>query len=245
MLNRIKALTGHKLAALDGAIGHVKDFYFDDHSWGVRFLVVDTGDWMPGRLVLLTPHALGRWDREEKVLCVNLTKDRIEQSPSIESHQPVSRQYEVDYYRYYGWPAYWDGAAMWGLGEFPVVLPPSKDELDALQARQRYRHPADRHLRSALALRGYAVAARDGPVGEVRDFLVDDLSWAIRELAVEAGHWYAGKEVLIAPAQVEGIDDDASKITLRLTQADIRETAAHHLAHAAAGDSVPKDFPRE
>ena len=244
MLQNIKALTGHKLAAFDGPIGHVKDFYFDDATWFVRYVVVDTGDWMPGRLVLLAPHALGRWDSERKVLCVNLTRHQIEHSPSIERHQPVSRQFEIDYYRYYGWPAYWEGAAMWGLVCFPAVLPPSKDAIEALQPI-RHPHRADPHLRSTNAVLGYAVAGRDGPIGELRGFMLDDKSWAIRELAVEAGPWYAGKEIFVLPDQVRGISYEDSAIQVSLTQDEIRRTVAHHVANPAPATGVAADFPRE
>src|SRR5579862_8544182 len=109
MIQSIKQLYGAKLGAVDGEIGHVKDFYFDDQNWAVRYLVADTGSWLPGRQVLLSPHALGRLGPGEKVLHVNLTRNQIEKSPSIESHKPVSRQHEEDYYQYYGWPYYWQG----------------------------------------------------------------------------------------------------------------------------------------
>ena len=104
MLRSIKQLYGDKLGASDGEIGHVKDFYFDDQNWAIRYLVADTGSWLPGRQVLISPHSLGRLDQAEKILRVNLTRKQIEDSPSIESHKPVSRQYEEEYYRYYGWP---------------------------------------------------------------------------------------------------------------------------------------------
>ncbi len=106
MLQNIKQLYGDKLAAADGEIGHVKDFYFDDESWVIRYLVVDTGSWLTGRLVLLTPHAFGKLDQSEKMLHIKLRKKQIEDSPSIESHKPVSRQFEIEYYGYYGWPPY-------------------------------------------------------------------------------------------------------------------------------------------
>ena len=93
MLRSIKQLYGNKLGASDGEIGHVKDFYFDDQNWAVRYLVADTGSWLPGRQVLISPHSLGRLDQAEKILRVNLTRKQIENSPSIESHKPVSRQY--------------------------------------------------------------------------------------------------------------------------------------------------------
>ena len=126
MLHSIKQLRGTKLGASDGVIGQLKDFYFDDRNWVVRYLVADTGNWLPGRKVLLTPHALDRLDPAGTLLSVRLTRKQIEDSPSMESHQPVSRQYEEEYYRYYGWPFYWQGNALWGMSGFPILdLPAS------------------------------------------------------------------------------------------------------------------------
>src|SRR6516225_4860227 len=123
MSRSIKQLYGLKLHASDGEIGHVKDFYFDDQKWVVRYVVADTGPWLLGRLVLIAPHALGSLDQVGAFLAVNLTRQQIENSPPIESHKPVSRQYEEEYYRYYGWPSYWTGERIWGPNAFPVVSP--------------------------------------------------------------------------------------------------------------------------
>src|SRR5271166_7106948 len=97
MLLSIKQLYGEKLGASDGEIGHVKDFYFDDQDWAVRYVVVDTGSWLPGRQVLLSPHAFGSLAPAGKTLAVNLTRKQVENSPAIELHKPVSRQYEEEY----------------------------------------------------------------------------------------------------------------------------------------------------
>jgi len=228
MLQNIKELYGHQLAASDGAIGHVKDFYFDDKSWVIRYLVADTGSWLAGRLVLLSPHAFGRFDSDGETVHVNLTRKQIENSPSIELHKPVSRQYEIEYYRYYGWPVYWDGGSIWGLGGFPVVLPPSKD---VMQARLHH-HKDDKHLQSTRAVTGYQIQTVDGAIGSVSGFMVDDKSWAIHELVVEAGHWYAGKEILISPAKIERISYERSEVFVSLTKADIQRTAEHDVAKA-------------
>ena len=230
MLQNTKELYGNKLNAADGDIGHVKDFYFDDKTWVVRYAVADTGSWLSGRLVLLSPHAFGRWDRAVKTLSVNLTRKQIENSPSIELHKPVSRQYEIDYYQYYGWPAYWNGSAMWGLGGFPVVMPPSKDQMEAQGQRH---HRADKHLQSMKAVTGYAIHATDGEIGTVSGFMVDDKSWAVCELAVEAGHWYAGKEILIPSAKIERISYTDSKVFVNLTKATIQHTADHNVVEAS------------
>jgi hypothetical protein len=199
----------------------VKDFYFDDKIWVIRYLVADTGPWLTGRLVLLSPHAFGTFDPHDKTLQVSLHKRQIENSPSIESHKPVSRQYEIEYYRYYGWPAYWNGDAMWGFGGYPVVRPPSKDEMEVhLQPR----HRDDKHLRSTTAVTGYAIQTTDGEIGHVKSFLVDQMSWAIRELAVEAGHWYSGREILISPGTIERISYEESKVFVNLSKEDIQRT---------------------
>ncbi len=231
MLQNIKELYGYKLGASDGDVGHVKDFYFDDKTWVIRYLVADTGSWLSGRLVLISPHAFGGIDQGGKTLLVKLTRKQIENSPSIESHKPVSRQYEVEYYRYYGWPAYWDGAAMWGMGGFPVVLPPSKDELEA---HQQHHHRNDKHLQSTHAVNGYHIQTVDGTIGHVSGFLVDDKSWAIRDLVVETGHWYAGKEILIAPAKIERISYEESKVFVQLTKAEIQRTEENEVAKTGA-----------
>src|SRR5882757_9053381 len=126
MSRSTRELYGEKLGALDGEIGHVKDFYFDDQNWAVRYLVADTGNWLPGRQVLISPHVLGRLDQTEKILRVNLTRKQIEDSPSIESHKPVSRQFEEEYYRYFGWPHYWRGDGLWGMSGFPILELPAK-----------------------------------------------------------------------------------------------------------------------
>ena len=226
MLQNTKELYGRKLTATDGEIGHVKDFYFDDKTWVIRYLVADTGSWLTGRQVLISPHAFGRVEPEGKSFAVNLTRKQIENSPSIEQHKPVSRQYEIDYYRYYGWPAYWTGGGMWGFGGYPMVLPPSKDQIEAQQA---HHHRDDKHLRSAKALAGYALHASDGEIGSVTGFIVDEKSWAVRQLAVETGHWFSGREIMIPSNAVERIDYEVSKVFVRLTKAAIQHTAEHEV----------------
>ncbi len=231
MLHNLKELYGNKLSAIDGDIGHIKDFYFDDKTWVVRYLVADTGSWLLGRLVLLTPHAFAKLNPTEKTLHLKLHKKQIEQSPSIEAHKPVSRQYEIEYYRYYGWPAYWDGGAMWGLGGLPMVVPPPKDERETLK---HYHHRDDKHLQSTAAVTGYQIQATDGPLGRVSGFMVDARSWAIRDVVVETGHWYAGKEILIATGRIDRISYEESTVFVNLSQAELQRTAAGQLAQAGA-----------
>jgi hypothetical protein len=215
MLQSIKQIYDHTLAALDGEMGHVKDFYFDDKNWVVRYLVADTGSWLTGRLVLLSPHAFGKLDHNEKILHINLHKKQIENSPSIDMHKPVSRQYEVEYYSYYGWPMYWNGDAMWGIGSYPLIIQPS---IEQIEAQHKVHHRYDKHLRSTEAVTGYTIQTTDGSIGSVVDFLVDDRSWMIHKLVIETGHWYAGKEILLSPEKVERISYEESKLFVNVTK---------------------------
>jgi uncharacterized protein YrrD len=218
MMQNGNELLGYSLAALDGDIGHVEDFYFDDESWVIRYLVVDTGTWLTGRRILLTPHSIGTVSRSKETIGVQLRKKQIEESPSIETHTPVSRQHEIDHYRYYGWPAYWDGDAMWGLASYPILLPPSNEEMKALK---KYHHRDDKHLRSILAVKGYHIQTADENIGRISDIVLDDRSWEIRQLVVDTGSWLSSKEILISPEMVERISYEESAIIVKLTKEEI------------------------
>ena len=233
MLRSIKQLYGDKLGASDGDIGHVKDFYFDDHNWAVRYVVADTGTWLTSRQVLLSPHAFGSLDQAGKVLRVNLTRKQIEHSPSIESHKPVSRQYEEEYYRYYGWPYYWQGDGLWGLSGFPILELPAKP-LPSEPATASGPRPkrADAHLRSTQAVKGYHIQASDGINGHVCDFMMDDKSWAIGQLVIKTGHRLSGKDVLIPTKDVDRISYEESTVFVSLTMEAVEQSLAPDLAPA-------------
>jgi len=206
MLRSVKQLYGDKLGASDGDIGHVKDFYFDDQNWAVRYVVVDTGSWLSGRKVLLSPHAFGSLHEAGKLMQVNLTRKQIEESPLIESHKPVSRQYEEEYYRYYGWPYYWQGDGLWGMSGFPILELPAKPlPSEPTIASGPRPGPADAHLRSTQTVGGYHLQASDGIIGHVCDFMMDAESWTIGQLVVKTGHRLSGTETLIPTKQVQRI----------------------------------------
>jgi sporulation protein YlmC with PRC-barrel domain len=231
MLRSIKQLYGDKLGAFDGEIGHVKDFYFDDQNWAIRYVVADTGTWLTGRQVLISPHSLGNLDPSGKVLLVKLTRKQIENCPSIESHKPVSRQYEEEYYRYYGWPAYWQGDGLWGMSGYPIVdLTVKPVPAKPGTANGSHSEVADVHLRSAQAVNGYNVQTSDGILGHVCDFMMDAESWAVGQLVVKTGHRISGNEVLIPTKQVDRISYEKSTVYVTLAL----EAAAPGSAHALA-----------
>ena len=237
MLKSIKQLYGGKLSASDGDIGHVKDFYFDDQSWVVRYVVVDTGSWLSGRQVLVSPHAFVSLDWTGKLLLLSLTRKQIEDCPSIESHKPVSRQYEEAYHKYYGWPYYWEGSGLWGMSGFPILeLPPKPVPGEPASWSGPPPQSADAHLRSAQAVDGYHLQASDGINGHICDFMMDARTWEIRHLVVKTGHRFSGNEVQIPTSQVARISYEKSSVFVNLTSKAVEQSPAHHMAPVGAAD---------
>lgn len=230
MLHSIQQRYGEKLRATDGEIGHVRDFYIDDkNDWAVRYVVADTGGWLPRRLVLISPHALGHLYPKGKVLLVNLTREQIEKCPSIDEHKPLSRQYEEEYHRHYGYPYYAEAWPLWGLAEYPVTAPPPPATHDARQAG------TDSHLRSARFIKGYKVEATDGLIGHLADFLIDGRTWKIPEVAVETGHWFAEKTVRIPTDKISRVSFDESTVYLKVRTDEL--ITAHESASKARPSS--------
>jgi len=178
MLIKAKALKGYSLKSLDGDIGSASEFLFDDRYWAIRYLVANSEGWLSGKKVLISPYSLSGLNDVEEQVSVRLTKKQIEESPSIDTDEPVSRQYETTYNSYYDLPNYWGGPYMWG----------SYAHLKLDRIRQI--RPAsetiewDLHLRSTHEVTGYHLVALDGEIGHVDDFIIDDETWAIRYLVV-------------------------------------------------------------
>ena len=141
MLRSIETLEKYEIHANDGLIGHARDFFFDDESWVVRYLVVDTGSWLSGRKVLISPISIGRVDVSKKQLLVLLDREAIKNSPDIDSDKPVSRQHEMRYLNYYGYPYYWGGNGLWGAGSFPSLRVSDIEDREGQIAYEQQQHP--------------------------------------------------------------------------------------------------------
>jgi hypothetical protein len=200
-------------------------------------VVAETGSWLLGGQVLISPRALGRLAQAGKVLGVNLTRAQIEKCPSIESHKPVSRQYEEEYHRYYGWPYYWQGDALWGMSGAPIMEPPAQSlPLDPAYANGSPAQRADVHLRSTQSVNGYHIKASDGLIGHVCDFMMDDHSWGIGQVVVKTGHRLSGREVQIPVSMVDSISYEDSTVFVNLTSEAVEQSPAHYMALAGATD---------
>ena len=218
MLIKAKTLKGYKLDSLDGEFGEVQEFYFDDRHWTIRYLVANTGTWLTGRQVLISPHALVAAIKAEQHLAVDLTKKQIEGSPSLNSDKPVSRQFEESYYGYYGWPMYWSGPYMWGA--YPYIPRDRKAQKPTTPSGKAW----DAHLRSTDNVSGYEIQALDGEIGHVEDFVIDDETWAIRYLVVATRNWWPGKKVLVSPQWIERVSWDESKVFVNLSREAIKQS---------------------
>lgn len=207
---RLKRLYGCTIQAADGEAGKLVDTYFDDMKWISRYLVVDTGGWLGGRKVLISPVTVEEVRDEGDALRVGLTKSEVEHSPDINLDKPVSKQQIVELHEYYGWPAYWGGSMTMGTatpGVYPMILAgvdQVEGEMKDGGPSEKYR--GDPHLRSTREVSGYDIQALDGEIGHVEDFFVSDKDWAVRYLLVDTRDWLPGREVLIAPAWIERVD---------------------------------------
>lgn len=85
MLHKAQKLIGYHIHATDGVIGHVDDLLFDEHDWTIRYVVVDTSNWIGGRQVLLSPTLVKQLDSPGKKVHVDMSRDAIRQSPSVET----------------------------------------------------------------------------------------------------------------------------------------------------------------
>jgi len=239
MLRSTKDMQEFSIGATDGRIGEIRDFYFDDRAWVVRYLVVDTGTWLSSRLVLISPIALGRPSWVDKTLPVALTQAQVKDSPDIDTRRPVSRQQEVELMGHYGYPSYWGGMGLWGGGMVPYAMLPgdaglgledavrSSAAADAAQAEAGRQSDDNPHLRSCSEVTGYTLGARDGEIGQVQGFLVDEDTWALRYLVVSTSKWWLGHDVLIAPQWTQGVNWAEKTVSVDMTRQAVKD-APHY-----------------
>ena len=218
MLRRMKDLKGLAIEAKDGDIGEANDSIFDDNAWTVRYLVVDTSRWLPGRKVLISPVVVGQADWEGKKLPVSLTRKLVQNSPDIRVDEALLAQDEIKYFNYYGWPYYWAGDGIWG----PVALPQEliAQEIDRKTALTEEINKS--HLRSMKEVTGYTIQATDGEIGHVDDFIIDDETWVIRYMVVDTRNWWSGRKVIVAPAWIAHVDWQHSNVYVNLSRASIK-----------------------
>ena len=231
MLRSLKDLERYTVGATDGDIGTVEDFLMDDGRWVIRYLVVQTGGslLLDGRRVLISPISFRQAEWSTRRFHLAVTMDKVKNSPSVDVDKPVSRQHELNYFRYYGYPYYWGYQGPWGMGAYPGLLAgPRWDEVPEPSSEA----PGDVHLRSARELRGYQIQGRDEAIGHVDDFIVDDETWEVRYLVVDTSNWWFGKRVLVAPHWATRISWEESRVYLGMSREAIKNSPVWDAADA-------------
>ena len=235
MLRNVNDLYGFKMIGSNGPIGEVKDCFFDDRAWTIRFFVVELDASLGGRKVLISPIAIHVADWGAKTLSASLTRERVKASPDVDTSKPVSRQHEVEQFGYYGYPPYWGEGQLWGGGpkfgmslegyqdvQLPTEPGAQKAFADKLAKLHRARGD-DPHLRSCRAIERYYIHAIDGDIGHVESLLVEDDGWAIRYLLVNTSDWWLGHQTLIAPPWITDIDWLDATVSVDLTRQIVKD----------------------
>lgn len=228
VLRSLKDLENYTLFATDGEIGTVVGFLLDDETWTIRYLVAETNGASGARDVLISPISFRKADwGKPRCFRLALTRELVRRSPGIDTDQPVSRQHEIEYYRYLGYSCYWGGSSIWGAGTYPALLALGRwDDAAAGPAGPvdvtGWRPPP---ARSAGEVRGYHVQGLDDAIGHIDDFIVDDESWEVRYLViVDTGNWWAGRKVLVEPRWARHVSWEEGTIYFELSRQAIKDS---------------------
>jgi len=227
MKRSINSLIGYTIKGTDGEIGTIEEFYFDDRTSTIRYMVVKTGGWFSEKKVLISPEAFQKPEWESKTFSVNLTLEKIKNSPDIDTDKPVSRQQEDLIRGYYTWPGYY-GPGMygyWGIGMwgYPLVNVSASDK-EMQHVESTVQVDDNPHLRSTHEVTGYDIHATDGDIGKVVDFIIDDSTWKIHFLVVETGNWFLGKKVVISPQWIKDVKWQEQKVTINHSMDEVKNS---------------------
>lgn len=195
-MKNLSDVESYKVVASDGDVGSVVGFLLDDERWTVRYLVVETGGFVGGRRLLVSPIGFRKRPNPHGRFHLGMTIDKVQKSPSIDLTQPISRKQEREFNDYNRYPPYWGLKGLWGAGAHPsalVMRQGSSETLGDTNAAMECR------LRSDKDLRGLEVQGRDGEIGRISDFIIDAETWEVRYWVVATGSWWPEHRVLIAP----------------------------------------------
>lgn len=232
MLRSISGLLGHKIHAVDGELGKVDEFYFDDKTWDIRYMVALTGSWLYGRRVLIAPSALKAPDWEAKTFPVELTREQVRNSPDIDTKKTVTRRHEEELAKHYAWPLYWgEGFYVGGMSGGTIFPPAGKEDKEPQQEGEAAGEPEDARLQGTRAVEGYRLHAVDGLIGHVVDYIVDDDLWIIRYLVADTGIWLPGRKVLISPTWIDSVDWETSEVFVALSRDAVRSSPEFDPSH--------------
>ncbi|AFT78748.1 hypothetical protein AMBLS11_10855 [Alteromonas macleodii str. 'Black Sea 11'] len=222
MIISSKQLTHFSIHALDDKVGGIRDILFDDETFTVRYLVADTNTWLPlSRKVVISPISVTQLEAESESVHINMTVETLKNSPSIDEHKPVSREYEENLFKYFGYGYYWIGPGAWGEFAHPneLVELQRAEESDTLHPQK-----TTNHLRAVGEVGGYEVATTTDNVGHISNFIIDTRSWEIVMLVVDTNNWLpGGKHLALLPSDIKSIDWAAHNVVVNLSHDELED----------------------
>ncbi|MFO7913855.1 MAG: hypothetical protein R6V15_17005 [Desulfotignum sp.] len=220
MLRSANEIIGYKLHVEEEKFGTCEDLLFDDRWWTVRHIVANTGNWLVGKLVLVSPLMIATPDWNTRSLFLSVSKEAVENCPDLSEDEPVSREHEKKFFRHYGYPYYWAGAGLWGPSTYPAAVEPvtTGPATDPEEETEQTEAGEENHLRSFKEVKGYFIKASDGDIGHVQDFILDDETWALRYVVVDTRNWLpGGKKVMLSLNWAKSVNWEDSTFEMDLT----------------------------
>lgn len=210
MRTNLKALYGFSLMASEGIIGAVEDYYIDDHSWIVKFMVVHTGEWLTSRRVVISTQSVEDIDWELSRFQTQLTREQVQASPEIDTEQHMGPEHEEILVRHYHLHTHWPEAGMFGIPPLvpatPIFKEPPEKELQRRKSR----------LVVAGEVMGCSVEATDGHLGTLEDFMIQ-AGWQIGEIVVKTGGSILGKKVWVPLTDIAMLDWEKNTIRVNFS----------------------------
>lgn len=227
MTESLERLRKYKIRSAEDTFGHVRDILVEEETWTIRWLVLNTGSWLTGQKVLISPMSVKELDQDDKECVVSLSKEHIESSPPLDHDAPVSRQYEKTYFDHYQWPYYWMGDGLWGSTTQPEYFGPTvKEEQETREPSPEKPSEDDPVLRSGHELSSYRLESYDEKLGYIEDIQINTTDWSIENFVMDTRKWFHGKTILLSPSRVQTADWSTKTLKTRLSKAELNGKTA-------------------
>jgi hypothetical protein len=199
MRMRFQEIRDSRLVAHDGVVGKVDDLLIEDGSWTVRYLAVRIGQSHPKHQMLISTAAINELDIESDMISTILTSEQIVNGPSLDDHQPISRQYEERLVEHFGWPNYW-------LGRTVHVSPQALAWAAGADVTSDVNEDQSANLRSVAEICGYRIVASDGQAGRMNDLMVNSRTWMIDYATAMPNAWLTTEDSVFSTHHIDRIE---------------------------------------
>lgn len=227
-------LKNYTIQASDGDIGSVSEFYFDEEHFYLRYLVVNTENFLFRNLVLVSPISFTNINFEEKIIKLKITKKELEDSPGLDSVDVISRKYEKDYNNHFAWPYYWSAensasaigpyGMPWGYYNQLGRAPRRTGEVNS----DLVRNTDDSNLRSSREVRSYSVKGiGNEEFGHIQGFILDPNTLALKFVIIDTIHFLPSKHVLLRPEWIEEISWESKTVEFSFSKELIKSAPSY------------------